>query len=91
MFAVESTIEALYYGNIRPTEEAVPAECAQANREVNALCNALNKTLNEAQRRQLDECFDASNYAASNESRTLFIRGFRLGARLMLDVLKEDE
>ena len=91
MFAGESTIEALYYGNIRPTEEAVPAECAQANREVNALCNALNKTLNEAQRRQLDECFDASNYAASNESRTLFIRGFRLGARLMLDVLKEDE
>lgn len=89
----EKILSELYHGNIRPAEkEIVPdSDYRQKQLKLMDLAEALEQRLNDEEKKMLDEIMTAwgnLNYLSSEE---YFIDGFRLGARIALEIFENDD
>lgn len=87
--ATMNTLEDLYYGNLFPHEK-----CAKLNDEVKELLKLLNRneekltaTLSEEQKDTFEKYKDCNREISEINEREIFLNGFRLGARLIIDVV----
>lgn len=84
-------LEEFWYGNIEPTEYCAPSskECHETLKLINRNEEKLLGTLTDEQKRLFSRYADAvREYQTMTES-LLFQNSFRLGARMMLEVMKE--
>ena len=89
---MKKTLVDLWYGNIDPQEQA------QANPQVPDLLkllernhDALSKTLNDDQKVILEKYQSCADEISGFCERDSFICGFRLGMRLAIEALTEDD
>ena len=82
-------LEELYYGNIVPNEK-----CAKFDDEVKELLKLLNRneeklvaTLTEVQKETFEKYKDCNREISEISEREIFLNGFRLGARIIIDVV----
>lgn len=84
-------IEELYYGNIDPFEHGVIHKSEQ-KQLCGYICrheDAFKAGLSDAQKETLEKLQDSTAELHRLEELEMFIVGFRLGARLMLEALEE--
>lgn len=84
-----NTLEDLYYGNLFPHEK-----CAKLDDEVKELLKLLNRneekltaTLTELQKETFEKYKDCNREISEIIERETSLNGFRLGARIIIDVL----
>lgn len=84
-----NTLEDLYYGNLFPHEK-----CAKLNDEVKELLKLLNRneekltaTFSEEQKITFEKYKDCNREISEICEQNAFLYGFRLGARLSIDVV----
>lgn len=84
-----NTLEDLYYGNLFPQEK-----CAKLNYEVKELLKLLNRneekltaTLTEVQKETFEKYKDCNREISEICEREIFLNGFRLGAKIIVDVV----
>ena len=87
-----NTIQDLYYGRISPYEMSIST--TPEYRKLKALANKnedlLRETLSDEQKKLLDKLIECITDISSISERDMFINGFRLGVKLMIDVMKDD-
>ena len=87
-----STIQDLYYGRISPYEMSISA--APEYLKLKALANKnedlLRESLSDEQKKLLDKLIECFTDISSISERDMFITGFRLGTKLMIDVMKDE-
>ena len=77
------TLEDLYYGNLFPHEK-----CAKLDDEVKELLK-LTATLSEDQKETFEKYKDCNREISEISEREIFLNGFRLGARIIIDVVNK--
>lgn len=84
-----NTLEDLYYGNLFPHEK-----CAKLNDEVKELLKLLNRneekltaTFSEEQKITFEKYKDCNREISEISEREIFLNGFRLGAKIIVDVV----
>ena len=90
---MRSTLEDLFYGNIVPNERQIAAN-SELQRMVKraAECErALAEQLNEKDRHALTVLTSAQQEITSITAIENFIIGFRLGVRIMMECMDEDD
>lgn len=82
-------LEELYYGNIVPNEK-----CAKLDDEVKELLKLLNRNeekllviFSEEQKINFEKYKDCNREISEISEREIFLNGFRLGARIIIDVV----
>ena len=90
---MKSFVEELWYGNLMPSEEYSPndEEKAKLKKEYKRALDALEHTFSPAQRELFEQYCTAEVGYASFFERRAFCKGFRYGARLLLDVVLFEE
>ena len=87
-----NTIQDLYYGRISPYEMSIST--APEYQKLKALANRnedlLRESLSDEQKELLDKLTECITDISSISERDMFINGFRLGMKLMIDVMKDD-
>ena len=87
-----STIQNLYYGRISPYEMSIST--APEYQKLKALADKnedlLRETLSDEQKELLDKLIESVTDISSISERDMFINGFRLGMKLMIDVMKDE-
>ena len=87
-----NTIQDLYYGRISPYEMSIST--APEYQKLKALANRnedlLRESLSDEQKELLDKLTECITDISSISERDMFIVGFRLGMKLMIDVMKDD-
>ena len=87
-----NTIQDLYYGRISPYEMSIST--APEYQKLKTLAdkneNLLKETLSDEQKELLDKLIESMTDISSISERDMFIAGFRLGMKLMIDVMKDD-
>ena len=80
---MKSILHQLYDGEIAPWEQFTPTltDCRAKRQE------HLRRTLTEEQRKELEEVMDEQLALFPLEQAESFIKGFRLGAGIMMEVL----
>ena len=86
-----NTIQDLYYGRISPYEMSISATPEYQKLKALATQNEdlLRETLSDEQKELLDKLIESMTDISSISERDMFIAGFRLGMRLMIDVMKD--
>ena len=86
---MNSIIEELYLGNINPSEfiQMTNEDYKTLSREVSDLREQVSANLNEEGEKIFLDYLDKDCEKQDREERLRFMEGFRLGARLMLDVM----
>ena len=87
-----STIQDLYYGRISPYEMSISATPEYQKLKTLATQNEdlLRETLSDEQKELLDKLTECITDISSISERDMFIAGFRLGMKLMIDVTKDE-
>ena len=87
-----NTIQDLYYGRISPYEMRIST--APEYQKLKALADRnedlLKETLSDEQKELLEKLTECITDISSISERDMFIAGFRLGVRLMIDVMTDD-
>ena len=87
-----STIQDLYYGRISPYEMSIST--APEYQKLKALADRnedlLRESLSDEQKELLEKLAESITDISSISERDMFIAGFRLGMKLMIDVMKDD-
>ena len=87
-----NTIQDLYYGRISPYEMSIST--APEYQKLKALANRnedlLKETLSDEQKELLDKLTECITDISSISERDMFIAGFRLGMKLMIDMMKDE-
>ncbi|MCT4597877.1 MAG: hypothetical protein N4A50_08410 [Vallitalea sp.] len=85
-------LEKLYYGEIYRNEEVLPRgeEFEQVNRKVSKLEDDFISKLDKAEFRLYDELLTTRNERDSYYYQETFIEGFKIGARMMMEVLSDE-
>lgn len=84
-------LEEWWYGNIEPTDGEVP-KCKEYKKLVELVSSnedKLRQTLTESQKEMLTKYIDSQRELSTMLTCTLFQNSFRLGARVMLEVMEE--
>ena len=85
-----NAIEDLYYGRISPYEMSISA--TPEYQKLKALADRnedlLRDSLSHEQKKLLDKLIETVTDISSISERDMFIAGFRLGMKLMMDVMK---
>ena len=85
-------IEDLYYGRISPYEMNISA--TPEYQKLKALADRnedlLRESLSDEQREMLEKLIETVTDISSISERDMFIAGFRLGMKLMIDVMKDE-
>ena len=83
------TLEDLYYGNLFPHEK-----CAKLDDEMKELLGLLNRneekliaTLSDKQKETFEKYKDCNREISEICERNAFLNGFRLGARIIIEVV----
>ena len=89
---MRNILEELWYGRIEPydnapmsKEERHLVDLIAENRE------RLEKTLTEQQKEQLEKYIDCSREFSELSQKDMFLCGFRLGARIVIEALYRDQ
>ncbi len=86
-----NVIEELYYGNIRPTDEPQSDEAKRALSEVLKTEEALGESLTDKwQKEKIAELSERYSKLITLTERDGFLQGFRLGAKLMAELMVEN-
>ena len=87
-----NTIQDLYYGRISPYEMSIST--APEYQKLKALANRnedlLRESLSDEQKELLVKLIESVTDISSISERDMFIAGFRLGMKLMIDVMKDE-
>ena len=87
-----NTIQDLYYGRISPYEMSIST--ALEYQKLKALAaqheGLLRDTLSDEQKELLEKLTECITDISSISERDMFIAGFRLGMKLMIDVMKDE-
>ena len=87
-----NTIQDLYYGRISPYEMSIST--APEYQKLKSLANRnedlLRTTLSDEQKELLEKLTESITDISSISERDMFIAGFRLGMKLMIDVMKDE-
>ena len=87
-----NTIQDLYYGRISPYEMSISA--TPEYQKLKALADRnedlLRESLSDEQKELLGKLTECITDISSISERDMFIAGFRLGVKLMIDVMKND-
>lgn len=82
-------LEDLYYGNLFPHEKC--AKLDDEMKELNGLLNRneekLTATLSDEQKETFEKYKDCNREISEISEREIFLNGFRLGARIIIDVV----
>ena len=86
---MRKTLEELYYGNLRPSEQRTTAgsELQRAVDTISRREEQLESQLDEAGQKILSEMSDAQQTVDHITALENFVLGFRLGARIMLECM----
>lgn len=82
----------LWYGNISPCERRIPSD-SEYLKLFTQFCNAVDKLEGELPQEKQQLCEDLGELQLKLMSigeKDTFILGFRLGARMMLDIIRDD-
>ena len=87
-----NTIQDLYYGRISPYEMSISATPEYQKLKALATQNEdlLRETLSDEQKELLDKLTEKITDISSISERDMFITGFRLGVKLMIDVMSDE-
>ena len=87
-----NTIQDLYYGRISPYEMSISATPEYQKLKVLADKNEdlLRGTFSDDQKELFDKLIESITDISSISERDMFIVGFRLGMKLMIDVMKDE-
>ena len=87
-----NTIQDLYYGRISPYEMSISTAPEYQNLKTLANKNEdlLRESLSDEQKELLDKLIESVTDISSISERDMFIAGFRLGMKLMIDVMKDE-
>ena len=87
-----NTIQDLYYGRISPYEMSISATPEYQKLKTRADKNEdlFRETLSDDQKKLLDKLTENITDISSISERDMFITGFRLGMKLMIDVMKDE-
>ena len=90
---MRDTLENLYFGNITPNDQIVKSGTAlNKAMEQSAECEEeLNALLEDKEKALLRRLINAENESGSTMALENFILGFRLGVRMILEALDEDD
>ena len=87
-----NTIQDLYYGRISPYEMSIST--APEYQKLKALADRnvdlLRESLSDEQKELLEKLTECITDISSISERDMFIAGFRLGMKLMIDVMKDE-
>ena len=87
-----NTIQDLYYGRISPYEMSIST--APEYQKLKALADKnedlLKEKLSDEQKKLLEKLTECITDISSISERDMFIAGFRLGMKLMIDVMKDE-
>ena len=85
-------IEDLYYGRISPYEMSISAtpECQKLKALADRNEDLLRESLSDEQKLLLDKLIESVTDISSISERDMFIAGFRLGMKLMMDVMTDE-
>ena len=87
-----NTIQDLYYGRISPYEMSIST--APEYQKLKALANRnedlLRESLSDEQKELLVKLLESVTDISSISERDMFIAGFRLGMKLMIDLMKDE-
>ena len=89
----EKMISELYHGNIAPATKSV-VNGSEYQKCQYAFCDAideLEKLLNENEKQLLEKLTDAWNRLNSIGGEECFTEGFKLGARIALEIFEKDD
>ena len=85
-------IEDLYYGRISPYEMSISA--TPEYQKLKALADRnedlLRESLSDEQKELLDKLIETVTDISSISERDMFINGFQLGVKMMIDVMKDE-
>ena len=85
-------IEDLYYGRISPYEMSIST--TPEYQKLKALADrnedSLRESLSGEQKEMLDKLIENVTDISSISERDMFINGFRLGVKLMIDVMQDE-
>lgn len=86
-----SILEEFWYGNIEPTEYDTSStkEYKEALLRISRNEKSLQETLTDSQRKRFLQYLDSVREYQGMAECLLFQNSFRLGARLMLEIMKE--
>ena len=84
-------IEDLYFGRISPYEMNISAtpEYQKLKTLADRNENLLRESLSDEQKELLDKLIESVTDISSISEQDMFIAGFRLGMKLMMDVMKD--
>ena len=86
-----NTIQDLYYGRVSPYEMSIST--VPEYQKLKALADRNEDSLREShsdeQKELLDKLIESVTDISSISERDMFIAGFRLGVKLMIDVMKD--
>ena len=87
-----NTIQDLYYGRISPYEMSISTapEYLKLKTLADQHEDLLRETLSDEQKKLLDKLIECITDISSISERDMFIAGFRLGMKLMIDVMKDE-
>lgn len=86
-----SVIEELYYGNIRPTDAPQSDDVKKALSEVVKMEEALGDSLiDKGQKEKISELSERYSKLITLTERDGFLQGFRFGAKLMAELMAEN-
>ena len=85
-------IEDLYFGRISPYEMNISAtpEYQKLKTLADRNENLLRESLSDEQKELLDKLIESVTDISSISERDMFINGFRLGIKLMIDVMQDE-
>ncbi len=87
-----NTIQDLYYGRISPYEMSIST--TPEYQKLKALADRnedlLKETLSDEQKELLEKLTECITDISSISERDMFIAGFKLGMKVMVDVMKDD-
>ena len=87
-----NTIQDLYYGRISPYEMSIST--TPEYQKLKALAgkneDLLRETLSDEQKELLEKLIECITDISSISERDMFITGFQLGVKLMMDVMKDE-
>ena len=85
-------IEDLYFGRISPYERNISAtpEYQKLKTLADRNENLLRESLSDEQKELLDKLIESVTDISSISERDMFINGFRLGIKLMIDVMQDE-
>lgn len=90
---MKSVLEELYAGNIRPTDKVFDkkSKVEKLYSMVDSLQNKFREMLNDEQKRLFEKLVSTQYEFEYQEDMERFIDGFKLGLRIAIEALRDDE